>query len=153
MQTFVTYHSHVKTFRDLDTARLGKQRVEAKQILMALRGETSSSWNNHPAVQMWAGYEPALVWYGLLCCHEWRIVRGFNDKLWGDFALYAKGCGMLVTDDAAHAINECPVEQPPWLADKWVLRSHRSRLVQKAEHIYADKYPGTPEDMPYLWPV
>jgi hypothetical protein len=49
--------------------------------------------------------------------------------------------------------SEGEVEPPPWIRDKWVLRSHRSNLMRKAPHIYGDKYDGTPENMPYLWPV
>lgn len=159
MQTFMCYHSHPKTMADLDDARLGKQRLETLQILRALRGE-QDGYTNHPAVRMWEGYEPALVLYGLFVCHEWRIVRGFNDTVWGDLARYAKECGMLdiepelsKTARAVGVLEGQEVEQPPWLRDKWVLRSHRSNLMRKAPHIYAEKYDGTPENMPYLWPV
>src|SRR5690349_458766 len=95
MQTFVMYFSHPKTMADLDNARLGKQRLETLQILRALRGESDSS--NHPAVRMWEGYEPALVLYGLFVCHEWRIVRKFNDSIWGDLANMAIEYNMLVS--------------------------------------------------------
>lgn len=148
MQTFVTYFSHPKTMADLDNARLGKQRLETLQILRTLQGEEDTShYNNHPAVRMWEGYEPALVLYGLFVCHEWRIVRKHSDTIWGDLAERAKGYGMLGRPP------EIEVEQPPWLRDKWVIRSHRSNLMRKAPHIYAKKYAGTPENMPYLWPV
>jgi hypothetical protein len=106
---------------------------------------------------MWEGYEPALVLYGLFVCHEWRIVRGCRDNSWGEFARFAKLYKMLATEQptpsgSLYMAAEAP-EDPPWLQDKWVLRSHRSNLIRKAPHIYADKYPGTPENMPYLWPV
>ena len=48
----------------LDPLRLGKQRVEALQILRALT-VPGYGWRHHPAVKMWAGYEEALVRYGL----------------------------------------------------------------------------------------
>jgi hypothetical protein len=156
MQTFVMYHSIPKTMRDLDQQRLGKQRVEAKQILSALeaQGDEDAAWGNHPAVQMWLGYEPALILYGLFCCHEWRIVRKFNDSLWGHFADKAKEYGMLEVDETCRAANmPGDVEMPPWLANRWVLRSHRSKLMAKNPALYGKKYLGTPEDMPYLWPV
>lgn len=159
MITFCTYMTHPRTMADLDKARLNKQRLETLQILRALRGEIDA-WQTHPAVQMWAGYEPALVLYGLFVCHEWRIVRGFDDNIWGDLAKYAKEYGMLDIEPElskkGRAIGVLPgqeVENPPWLTDKWVLRSHRSRLMAKAEHIYGQKYDGTPWNMPYLWPV
>lgn len=159
MQTFVTYFSHSKTMADLDQARLGKQRLETLQILKVLRGE-AEGYTNHQAVRMWEGYEPALVLYGLFVCHEWRIVRGNADKTWGDLAAFAKEYGMLdiepelsKTGRAVGVLEGQEIEQPPWLTDRWVLRSHRSNLMRKAPHYYADKYEGTPENMPYLWPV
>ena len=47
MQTFLPYSSFDLTMECLDYRRLGKQRVEAFQILRALRGETDG-WTNHP---------------------------------------------------------------------------------------------------------
>lgn len=149
MQTFVMYKSHPRTMSVLDMPRLGKQRAETRQILESLRGE-SGGWSHHPAVQMWEGYEPALVLYGLFVCHEWRIVRGLNDNTWGYFAKMAAEYGIAGVEPIPTGQD---VENPPWLDDTWVLRSHRSNLVRKAPHIYDEWFPATPEDMPYLWPV
>ena len=79
MQTFYTDHSFTVTAQHLDYRRLGKQRVETKQILMTLLGE-SNGWRNHPAVRMWEGYETALCWYGMAMCWEWRQ-RKYVDNL------------------------------------------------------------------------
>ncbi|MBK8246369.1 MAG: MSMEG_6728 family protein [Gemmatimonadetes bacterium] len=160
MPRHISLLRHPKTMADLDDARLGKQRLETLQILRTLNGDTDG-YANHPAVQMWAGYEPALILYGLFVCHEWRIVRGRSDKLWGDFAQMAHECGMLDVEKrfnkegkvSAVYMDGTTPEDPPWLKDRWVLRSHRSNLMRKAPHIYGDKYDGTPENMPYLWPV
>ena len=58
MQTFLPYTDFIKSAKCLDYKRLGKQRVEAKQILNILLGETTKAgWTNHPAVLMWSGYE------------------------------------------------------------------------------------------------
>ena len=59
--------------RWLDTRRLGKQRVEALQVLRALT-VPGYGWSRHPAVLVWAGYEEALVRYGLEICDAWCAV-------------------------------------------------------------------------------
>ena len=82
MQTFLPYPSFTKSAACLDSRRLGKQRVEAKQIYLALT-KPGYGWQNHPAVKMWRGYEPALLSYGIIVCYEW-VNRGFKDTL-GDY--------------------------------------------------------------------
>ena len=59
VNTFLPYPDFVKSAKILDYKRLGKQRVEAWQILRALRGETKG-WRNHPATNLWRGHEKAL---------------------------------------------------------------------------------------------
>lgn len=70
MQTFLPCPGFTDSARVLDVKRLGKQRVETKQVLRALtvRGY---GWRHHPAAAMWAGYEEALVRYGLEVCAVW----------------------------------------------------------------------------------
>lgn len=79
MQTFLPYPSFTESAKVLDMKRLGKQRVECKQIINALEG-TSKGWQNHPAAIMWRGYLPALAEYGLVICEEW-VSRGYKDTL------------------------------------------------------------------------
>ena len=74
MQTFLPYRNFQKTAKSLDRQRLGKQRVEAWQILQAITNQ-DYGWQNHPAVKMWRGYETALSEYGIDVCKEW-IDRG-----------------------------------------------------------------------------
>ncbi|GAB3960278.1 hypothetical protein GCM10029978_009170 [Actinoallomurus acanthiterrae] len=64
MQTFLPYADFAATARVLDPRRLGKQRVEALQVLRGLT-VPGYGWRHHPAVRMWAGYEEALTRYGL----------------------------------------------------------------------------------------
>lgn len=54
MQTFLPVANFCESAKYLDKARLGKQRVEAMQILSTLSG-ASRGWINHPAVRMWRG--------------------------------------------------------------------------------------------------
>jgi hypothetical protein len=106
--------------RVLDRQRLGKQRVEAMQILNALR--KGGGWANHPATVMWRGYEGLLVLYGLQCCSEWRK-RGYRDTLYDWFkAQYTPGL-----------LLNAPV--PPWYGNEAIHGSHRGRLLAKKPRV------------------
>ena len=70
MQTFLPYPGFTATAQVLDARRLGKQRVEALQVLRGLT-VPGYGWRHHPAVLMWTGYEEALVRYGLDVCEVW----------------------------------------------------------------------------------
>ena len=71
MQTFLPYPDFAETAKVLDQRRLGKQRVEALQVLRGLT-VPGYGWRHHPAVRMWRGYEEALTRYGLEICRVWR---------------------------------------------------------------------------------
>ena len=71
MQTFLPYSDYDQSAAVLDYRRLGKQRVEAKQIMFAL-SDPNYGWQNHPAVRMWRGHEYQLAQYGIAICYEWR---------------------------------------------------------------------------------
>lgn len=70
MQTFLPYPDFTASGLVLDQKRLGKQRVETIQVLRGLT-QPGYGWRHHPAVKMWAGYEEALVRYGLDFCTVW----------------------------------------------------------------------------------
>lgn len=133
MQTFLPYPDFKQSARVLDRQRLGKQRVEAKQIIMAMDAQTG--WSNHPATRMWIGYRPALAAYGAAVCREW-ISRGYRDSLLGWFeSLMVPIYGV-----------------PGWFGDELFHRSHRSNLVRKLPEHYGVLWPGVPDDLPYVWP-
>ncbi|WP_234470062.1 MSMEG_6728 family protein, partial [Streptomyces sp. MBT70] len=71
MQTFLPDSDFRRSALLLDRRRLGKQRVEALQVLRGLT-VPGYGWRRHPAVRMWSGYEEALVRYGLEICRVWR---------------------------------------------------------------------------------
>jgi len=79
MQTFLPYKDFHRSAKVLDNRRLGKQRVEAYQIINTLEGR-SSGWKNHPIVKMWEGHEEALKVYYNVICKEW-IRRGFKHNM------------------------------------------------------------------------
>ncbi len=139
MQTFLPYHDFALSARCLDNRRLGKQRVEAKQIYLALTDPTYG-WKNHPAVKMWTGYEGNLALYGYTICQEWTH-RGFNDSLtnWFWQRIYSIADG-----------SDNPV--PPHFTDAFHL-SHQSNLLRKDHAHYLQFFPGVPTDLPYVWPT
>jgi len=120
----------------LDNKRLGKQRVEAYQILRTLLGH-SKGWINHPAVKMWKGYERSLADYGLTVCDEWKQ-RGFKDTLRGKFN---------------HYLDQDEYPEPEWLGDKQLHASHRSNLLRKDPKHYGQFGWKEPDDLPYFWPT
>jgi hypothetical protein len=148
MQTFLPLAGFRRSAAVLDNKRLGKQRVECKQILLCLGvavGEHApgkSSWRNHPAVRMWLGYELQLAVYAAVMCQEWRC-RGFKDTLYPQFiAAYHKR-------DAAG----CGKKYPPWFGDPEFHASHRSNLLRKDYKHYSRFGWAEQSDLPYLWPT
>ena len=110
MQTFLPYKSFENSVKSLDYRRLGKQRVEAKQILNVLLNRTETKgWRNHPITKMWVGYENALKEYFNTCVTEW-INQGYNntmelEEIKGD------------------------IVYPHWLGDDLFHSSHRANLL------------------------
>jgi hypothetical protein len=140
VNTFLPYPSFVKSAQILDRQRLGKQRVEAVQILRANLGLTKG-WRNHPAAKMWRGHEYALSVYGITVCEEW-IHRGYKDSLLPEFE---KAASVL-----EHTVPPFgPLIMPTWLGNAEFHRSHRSNLKRKDPVHYAF---DEPDDLPYVWP-
>jgi hypothetical protein len=141
MQTFLPNPSYTESARVLDYKRLGKQRVETKQILNAM-SKTTGGWRNHPATKMWRGHEVELCLYGAAMCAEWKR-RGYRDSLHEYFLLTA-------TEYLADGRKAVP---PPWLGDEAIHASHRSNLKRKDPAYYAQYRWDEPDDLPYIWPV
>lgn len=137
MQTFLPEPSFVLSAQMLDRQRLGKQRVEAWQILRALLGETKG-WTTHPATLMWRGYEDALSLYAIAMCEEW-ISRGYNDTMLPRFQAFLD--------------NTLPDVMPPWLGRDDIHASHRSNLLRKDRGFYSRYGWSEPDDLPYVWPL
>jgi hypothetical protein len=138
MQTFLPVADFAETARILDDARLGKQRVEAFQIIRTLDGVTKG-WRNHPAVRMWRGYEAGLIEYGLVICTEWDR-RGYADTVRGKLAEHQRAAGG-------------PILLPPWIGNEALHASHRSNLLRKDPEFYGRYKWAEPPDLPYVWPV
>lgn len=139
MQTFLPYADFDASARCLDSRRLGKQRVEAMQILnVHLHGATG--WANHPAVKMWRGHTQALACYGLSICEEWRR-RNYVSTVDSVFIYYLDSCP-----------DWDPTMDPPWLGDPAFHASHRAALLAKAPEHYSQFGWAEAPAIAYIWP-
>ena len=130
MQTFLPYPEFDQSAAVLDRRRLGKQRVEAYQIIRAIT--YGGGWANHPIVKMWIGFENALKQYSNAVVEEW-IRRGYRNSL-------------LIYD-----LTDCKVVYPWWLCIEEFHSSHRAALLAK-DYSHYSKYgwreaPG----ISYIW--
>ena len=132
MQTFLPYKSFKQSLQSLDYRRLGKQRVEAYQILNVLLGRTETKgWINHPITKMWKGYENALKEYFNMCVTEW-INQGYNNTMELE----------VIEEDIIY---------PNWLGDDTLHSSHRSNLLRKDTEYYSKYMWVEDPDNPYAW--
>lgn len=130
MQTFLPYPDFQKTVECLDYKRLGKQRVEAFQILKAIN-DPNYSWRKHPIVKMWLNYEDALKLYMNTCIKEW-INRGYNNTM-----------------KIEKVKNK--IKYPSWLGNKKLHASHRSNLLRKEPNYYSKFGWKEPNNLDYVW--
>jgi hypothetical protein len=145
MQTFLPYTSFSQSARCLDRQRLGKQRVEAFQILQALENP-NYGWQNHPAIRMWRGHNRLLCLYGLEICSEWKQ-RGYKDSMSDRFY------NRLVQLDDLWFNVEYNENIPSWLGSDVFHASHRSNLLRKNPEYYG-KFGWTEStDLEYVWPI
>ena len=135
MNTFLPYPNVRSSAECLDYRRLGKQRVEARQILDILLGKTESkAWRNHPATLMWKGCEDALAQYHNAIIGEW-CSRGFNNSM------------PFVSERNVELIH------PPWWGNDNFHKSHRSNLLRKDPEWYGKFGWTEPNDLLYFWPT
>jgi Pyrimidine dimer DNA glycosylase len=148
LQTFLPDKSFIKSLEYLDVKRLGKQRVEAAQIIEILLNQpilpsnlklphfdrSQSLWHRHPAVMMWAGHEEWLKLYLDCCIGEW-VWRGYTN-------------GLVVP-----AYNTDSQSPPKWLGFEQFHQSHRSNLIRKFPQHYQKFWPNESSDLAYFWPT
>jgi hypothetical protein len=136
VNTFLPYADFQQVAESLDDRRLGKQRVEALQILRANLGLTVG-WRNHPAAVMWRGNEGMLAAYAITMCNEW-VKRGYIDSTKQQVIELMKQYKLVA------------IKKPWWLGADKFHESHQSNLKRKLpEH-----YPFEVDDgLPYQWPT
>lgn len=139
MQTFLPYPTFGQSLDCLDTKRLGKQRLEAMQLvnsILKLRKDPTAKvgWANHPARKMWSNHLDALRLYHNCAIEAW-VRRGYVNNM------------------QYYDIDYAEVELPEWIGDERVHASHRSNLLRKDFEYYSKFGWSEPPDMPYFWPV
>ncbi len=130
MQTFLPYPDFRRSLAILDSKRLGKQRLEAHQLIRVLTTGTGG-WSRHPAARMWAGYLNALKLYYNLTLEEW-VRRGYRNRM------------------EKMAIEE-EIVLPPWVGDEAFHAAHRSNLLRKDPVYYGQFGWKEPPTLPYVW--
>jgi hypothetical protein len=156
MQTFLPYPDFLSSLRVLDYKRLGKQRLEALQILKIItkdytlisshtldfypspeiekQSTAKMGWQNHPAVLMWKGHEVALANYYNLSLDIWKEM-GYEQNM------------------LKATIHNMELAMPDWFGNPDFHASHRSNLLRKNKEFYS-KYAWTePDNLEYVWPV
>jgi len=135
VNTFLPYADFGRSAACLDRQRLGKQRVEAMQILSTIRNPNAKGWRNHPVVNMWRGYENALMLYFNSVVNEW-VKRGYKNNM------------------PLCEVDEENVEMPWWMGDQDFHMSHQASLVRKLPEFYSPLFEVSDEQMSkgYVWP-
>ena len=130
MQTFLPYPEFDKSAAILDRQRLGKQRVEAYQIIRSIT--LGNGWSHHPIVKMWTGFENALKLYSNAMVTEW-IRRGYRNNL------------------EIYNLTGIKITFPWWLGNDEFHASHRAALLAK-NYEYYSKYGWLEEPkIRYVW--
>ena len=127
MMTFIVVADLILNAQLLDNARLGKQRVEARQIIDSiLHGK---GWKHHPITVAWTNYVSALKYYTNCIIREWER-RGFANTL---------------------PLYELPkiIIFPWWLTWDRLHQSHRAMLWRKDPFFYHNKFTIDPEFLSY----
>lgn len=138
--------SFVLSMERLDKLRLGKQRVEAAQILEILvdkpflpnsmRNGFSKKyavWMRHPCVNQWRGHEEWLKKYLACAIGEWESRDYVNNISIPKYDLSLQ-------------------PPPPWLGYEFFHRTHRSNLIRKFPAHYKSFWPTEFDDLDYYWP-
>lgn len=137
MQTFLPYAGFHESARALDPQRLGKQRLEARQLQRAIelwRSQgVASPWMNHPAALMWLRHPLALAAYTNVVIEEW-VRRGYKNN-------------MVLTELTGQV-----VEYPLWLGDEAFHASHRAALLAKDPVWYGRHGWSETPRVEYVWP-
>jgi hypothetical protein len=135
MQTFLPFQDFKKSAKVLDYRRLGKQRVEAYQIIRILGGkQKSNAWKNHPAVLMWKNHITALKLYFNIVVLEWER-RGYKNNM------------------KLYRITLNNISYPFWLGNNKFHSCHRATLLFKDPKWYSKfKWKEKPK-YKYVWPI
>ncbi len=136
VNTFIPFKSISKTMKVLDRQRLGKQRLECKQIIEVIENKRTG-YKNHPIVCMWKDNVDGLKYYYNKCIDEW-VNRGYKNNMEKYEIEYKNKKDIM----------------PWWIYNKQVRMSHQASLLRKNYEYYKDKFPKFDENYMlcgYIW--
>lgn len=145
----------------LDTPRMGKQRVEAFQIIKALESPPGTNkWQNHPTSRMWKNHVMPLKIYYNACLKEWER-RGYRNDI---LVPYPVEDGYTIVDFTGLSLSEVvlrvktigPKTFPWWVGFEPFYLGNRAALIRKNPQHYLSLF-SEPRILPYLrlgylWP-
>lgn len=127
MQTFLPFESIPMSIAILDRQRLGKQRVEAMQILKSLENPLYG-YRHHPVKLLWRNHIDALKLYHNICLEQWESRGYVNNMMYYDLP------------DAIMLPKFSPQ----------LHMSHASNLLRK-NYKYYSQFVHCADDMEYVW--
>lgn len=131
VNTFILTDDPKECAKRLDPKRLGKQRVEAFQIIKVLINK-STGHSNHPCTKMWQEHLDGLKYYTNCMIDEW-ISRGYKNT-------------MLKYD------NVDASSLPWWYSNKQIHYANMASLVRKDPNYYTSfTYPSVYDKFGYIW--
>ncbi len=152
----------LKWIKKLDYKRLGKQRVEAKQIIDILEyydenGEMpDAGWTNHKVTKMWIGHTKALKVYFNYVVRQW-VKRGYKNN----YEYYdVEDCEIIECKfDGTRAKFSKKADEntfPIWYSFPPFYLSQRAALIMKEKDYYEDIFLDDEVEpymyKGYLWP-
>lgn len=127
MQTFLPFESMRVSLTILDRQRLGKQRVEAMQIVNSLL-DPNYGYRHHPVKLLWQNHIDALRLYHNICLEIWES-RGYANNM-----LYYDLPSVIMLPVFSTALHE----------------SHASNLLRK-DFTYYSQFVDVAPDLAYVW--
>lgn len=125
MQTFLNEPTYKECAKALDSTRLNKQLLEARQLLKLLL-VGGKGWANAPITNQWRGHENQLYLYALAVKNECKV-RGIRyQKNWK----VVKELKLLIQNTAV------PVWWETEELKERILFTHRARLYEKDHELY-----------------
>lgn len=136
MNVLLPYSSFSHSIAVLDRERLGKQRFDCRQVLVALRAARQGrpmSYDHLPTIKLWRGYESALAVYYTLCIREW-VARDYTNTMvepYDENWIRRAGEDTFLDEDGTKAAL------PRWLGDEKLHQSHRNWLSARDNAFYS----------------
>lgn len=160
--TFCVANCPKECAKALDNRRLGKQRVEAMQIINLLESNEKKGFKHHPASLMWKDHIDGLKYYCNCIIEEW-ISRGFKNTMDLYDIPFLKD---NTTNMDNTSINKDPKDNtvtitnqknttvilPWWFTNKCLQMSHKCSLQRKDPKYYKFDVDNTYMLTGYIWP-